>query len=105
MMPPTMISGDHVNHKNHKEHSLDNYSIYFGMNLNFCPPIEASYINPPFAWVNTITPSRYFTLVEAPLVTATAEACAENSNPFSLNRLSAASFSKKMTSLYFCPPN
>ena len=50
------------------------YQSYNLLNLNFCPPIEASYMSPPFCMVNTITPSVYFTFAEAPSVTATAEA-------------------------------
>src|SRR5215469_18304594 len=73
--------------------------------LNFCPPTDASYINPPFSWLNTITPSLYFTLAAAPAVTATADACAENSNLFCLNRSIAAWFSKNITSRYAWPPN
>lgn len=38
---------------------LNNSIDYFfsGLNLNFCPPIEASNINPPLATVKTATPS------------------------------------------------
>jgi hypothetical protein len=41
------------------------------VNLNCCPPTDASYMSPPFCIVNTITPSAYFTLLEP--VAATAE--------------------------------
>lgn len=29
---------------------------FFGLKPNFCPPIEASYMRPPFAMVNMATP-------------------------------------------------
>jgi hypothetical protein len=38
------------------------------VNLNCCPPTDASYMSPPFCIVNTITPSAYFTFAEAQLL-------------------------------------
>ena len=35
----------------------DSADYLMGANLNFCPPTEASYINPPFALVKMARPS------------------------------------------------
>src|SRR5688572_26708298 len=73
--------------------------FYNLLNLNFCPPTEASYISPPFCCVYIITPSLYFAFAEAPAVAATADACAENSTLFFLKRSIDSWFSKNINSL------
>jgi hypothetical protein len=44
-----------------RHHALDRTTIHserylMGSYENFCPPKEASYIKPPFAWLNTAMP-------------------------------------------------
>jgi hypothetical protein len=53
--------------------------FYKFLNLNVCPPKEASYMRPPLVCENIITPSIYLAFPDAPSVAATADACAENS--------------------------
>ena len=57
----------------HPASSFQHSAYYSFSNLNVCPPIEASYINPPFVWVNIITPSEYLAVPDAPSFTATAD--------------------------------
>ena len=63
-----------------------------GSYVKVCPPIAASYIRPPLAMVNTATPCSYAASADAPAVTATAEACAENSKRSLLKRSKALLF-------------
>ena len=72
--------------------------------LNFCPPTEASYIRPACPIVKTATPSEYLALADTPDLSATAEAWAAKAKLPLLNRSTAALFSKKISSVYFCPP-
>ena len=75
------------------------------LKLNFCPPIEASYIKPPFGSVKIATPSLYSTSTATPAVNATADACAPNSKFPRVNLLSASTSLKNMISLNAWAPN
>src|SRR5215831_1540968 len=100
-------------------------SDHLGSYLNFCPPMLASYIRPPFATVKVAMPLWYAPAVvaaffvalapaEAPVelafalalaVMAVACASAPNSKLPLVNSLNARWSSKKMISLYTCPPS